>query len=96
MSESIYNISSPELISYNKIINAIKKITGLKCDVISMATDQLIAHKIPLPYPIDEHLVYSGDLFCEHFDFSYLGFEEGLRRTYEHFINYRVDHGRSS
>ena len=44
----------------------------------------------PLPFPLDEHLVYSGTLIKSLLDFTYTPLLEGMRETYRY---YRIGHG---
>jgi len=42
--------------------------------------------RIPLPFPLDNHLIYSGTLVQRVLGFEYTPFEEGMKKTYEHYV----------
>jgi nucleoside-diphosphate-sugar epimerase len=78
-----FNLSGEELISYRRFIDVLRIITGEHINVESMNVSQIDVQGIPLPFPLDEHLVYSGTLITKDIGFSYTPFLEGMRTTYE-------------
>jgi 2'-hydroxyisoflavone reductase len=78
-----FNLSGEELISYPRLIDVLGIITGKKIKVDSMKIRQIDELRIPLPFPLDEHLVYSGELITKDIGFSYTPFLDGMKATYE-------------
>jgi nucleoside-diphosphate-sugar epimerase len=81
-----YNLAAEELISYDKLINTLEKITSKRFNVQRLPIARIDAERIPLPFPLDEHLVYSGELIRDTLHFEYMSFLEGMTRTYNHFF----------
>jgi nucleoside-diphosphate-sugar epimerase len=77
-----FNLSGEELISYPRFVDVLRIITGEHIRVESMSVRQIDAQGIPLPFPLDEHLVYSGTLITKDIGFSYTPFLEGMSTTY--------------
>jgi nucleoside-diphosphate-sugar epimerase len=86
-----FNLSAEELICYDRLIEVLEKITGKRFNVQRLSVAKIDADRIPLPFPLDEHLVYSGELIKEALDFQYMSFEEGMTRTYNHFFGIDKD-----
>jgi len=80
-----FNLSGEELISYTRFVDVLRIITGKHISVESMSVHQIDALGIPLPFPLDEHLIYSGTLITKEIGFSYTPFVEGMRETYAWF-----------
>jgi len=84
--DNAYNLSAPELISYDKLVGTLEKITGRQLDLQRLPIARIDAERIPLPFPLDEHLVYSGEKIAKALDFEYMSFLEGMTRTYNCFF----------
>ena len=77
-----FNLSGEELISYPGFIDVLRIITGEHIRIESMSVHQIDDLRIPLPFPLDEHLIYSGTLITKDIGFSYTPFIEGMSATY--------------
>ncbi|PKN37303.1 MAG: sugar dehydratase [Deltaproteobacteria bacterium HGW-Deltaproteobacteria-2] len=77
-----FNLSGKELISYTRFVDVLRIITRKHISIESMSINQIDALGIPLPFPLDEHLIYSGMLITKDMDFSYTPFVEGMSATY--------------
>jgi nucleoside-diphosphate-sugar epimerase len=77
-----FNLSGEELISYSRFVDVLRIITGEHIKVEHRSINQIDAQGIPLPFPLDEHLVYSGTLITKDIGFSYTTFIEGMSATY--------------
>lgn len=86
-----FNASSGELLSYRRLMEVFEIVTGEELHIETLPLDAIV-EKISLPFPLDEHLVYSGTLVQSIMDFSYTPFVEGMRKTYRY---YRIGHGLS-
>ena len=86
-----YNLSAGELICYDKLIDVLEKITAKTFNVQRLSVVKIDAERIPLPFPLEEHLVYSGELIRDILNFKYMSFYEGMTRTYNYFFG--IDKG---
>jgi nucleoside-diphosphate-sugar epimerase len=77
-----FNLSSDELISYPRIVEVLEGIIGKKIPVVRKSVKEINRERVPLPFPIDEHLVYSGVKMQRLLDFDYTPFANGLRETF--------------
>ena len=76
------NLSSTELISYSGFIRTLRRITGKTITVRKLPSREIINQKIPLPFPIDQHLIYSGNAVLNEVKFQYTPFTDGMGDTY--------------
>jgi nucleoside-diphosphate-sugar epimerase len=81
-----FNASADELISYGRLIQVLQIITQKDFKVKEMAVEQINAQQIPLPFPLNEHLIYSGALSQSILGFQYTSFLEGMRETYQYYL----------
>lgn len=77
-----YNVSTDELISYDRLIGVLETIISRKLTIQRMRISEIDAKRIPLPFPLDEHLIYSGALLQQTLNYEYMPFLEGMRKTY--------------
>jgi nucleoside-diphosphate-sugar epimerase len=85
-----FNASAEELISYPRLLEILEEVTGIHPRITTMSTEEIEARQIPLPFPLDEHLVYDGSLLKDIMDFHYTPFLEGMEETYRY---YRIGRG---
>lgn len=81
------NLSGRELISYSGFIRVLRLITGKIITVRKMSVRDIISKKIPLPFPINQHLIYSGDALLKLLNFKYTNFLDGMKETYDFYKN---------
>lgn len=84
-----FNLAGDELVSYRRLVNLLEAITGKTMSVVLMSPREIEAANIPLPFPLDHHLVYSGRKLERTLDFAFTPMLLGLRRTLEHYIAVR-------
>lgn len=77
------NLSGHELISYTGFIRTLRQITGKTITVRKLPLREIISQKIPLPFPIDQHLIYSGNAILKEMKFQYTSFADGMEETYK-------------
>jgi nucleoside-diphosphate-sugar epimerase len=85
-----FNASGGELISYERLVEVFEDITGVQLNVQRKPIDEIVDRQIPLPFPLDEHLIYSGTLVQSIMSFEYTPFHEGMAETYRY---YRIGRG---
>ena len=81
-----FNLASDELISYPRIVEVLEEITGKKIPVVRKPVAEINRERIPLPFPMDEHLVYSGAKLQRLLDFDYTPFAAGMRQTFNYYL----------
>jgi len=84
-----FNVASEELISYDLLIEVLEEIASRKLDVRRMSIADIDAEGIPLPFPLEEQLIYSGSLLQGILGYTFMPFAEGMRRTYNWY--FRID-----
>ena len=75
--------------AYHGVIEVLEEITHKKFNIRRQPINIIEAQRIPLPFPLEEHLVYSGSLLQETLNYQYMSFIEGMTRTYNWF--FKVD-----
>ncbi len=80
-----FNISGKELISYGRLIEILEHISEKKLNTIRMSLDEINKNAVPLPFPPDTHLIYSGKRIQHILKFEYMAFAHGMRKTYEYY-----------
>ncbi len=81
-----FNLTGPELISYRRLVEILEIISGNMIPYQTMSTSEIDRQRIPLPFPLDSHLIYSGTHIQKILDFNYTPFEQGMKKTYEHYM----------
>lgn len=77
-----FNLSGEELVSYLRFVNVLRIITGEHINERVMSVQQIDEQGVPLPFPLDEHMVYSGTLITKDIGFLYAPFLDGMKATY--------------
>ena len=81
-----FNVAGDELISYERYVEVLEQIADQKLHIQHMNVDEINRKGIPLPFPLDEHLIYSGAGIRDVLKYEYMPFEEGMRETYKYFV----------
>ncbi|HDL07714.1 MAG TPA: NAD-dependent epimerase/dehydratase family protein [Desulfobacteraceae bacterium] len=81
-----FNLSGEEMISYKRLIEVFRKVTGKKIATKKMNSKKIDQMRIPLPFPLDNHLIYSGTLIKDVLNFHYAPFEDEMKKTYQFYI----------
>jgi 2'-hydroxyisoflavone reductase len=79
------NAAGRELVSYGELVRVMEAATGRAFVRNQMSCRELAESGLALPFPIDEHLVYSGALSEERLGFKYTGFMDGMKRTWAYY-----------
>ena len=78
-----FNLNAPELVSYGRLIEIFEYVTGREIPKRFMSVIKIDQNRIPLPFPLDSHLIYSGDLIQQVLSFTYMSIIDGMQRTYD-------------
>ncbi len=85
---AVFNLAGPELVSYTRYVEVLEEVTGKTLPAWPMPPEEIDARRIPLPFPLNQHLVYSGDLFSKTFGFIYTPFSEGMRAAWDWWLEH--------
>jgi len=80
-----FNVAGEELVSYQRMVELFEEISGKTVSTQKMSIAEINEKRIPLPFPLDSHLVYSGGKICEVLRFEYTPFLNGMRRAYQYY-----------
>lgn len=78
-----YNLAAEELISYDKLIEALEQVSGNSIKTKRLSIETINKDNIPLPFPLDQHEIYSGSLLVGTLNLKLTPFIEGLKETFE-------------
>ncbi len=86
-------MSAEEMISYQKLINVFEEISGVRIKTREYSCEEIERRNIPLPFPMEQHELYSGLLISKTLNFKYTPFAKGMKDTFEfykkHFFKHR-------
>ena len=80
---NIYQLSAPR---GNILRLSVKKTLKTRLDKICQQgrhNQNVYAQEIPLPFPLDQNDLFSGEKASKDFDFEYTAFTRGMRETFE-------------
>ncbi|MGV8073198.1 MAG: NAD-dependent epimerase/dehydratase family protein [Syntrophobacteraceae bacterium] len=83
--EDALNVCSPELISYRRLAQELEAISGRSVTIQEMPPAEIDRLRIPLPFPLDHHLIYSSAKIRETLDIHFTTFAEGMRQTWRYY-----------
>lgn len=83
-----YNLSAEELISYKKLIKVLKEVSGIFITTKKYTIKEINQNNIPLPFPLDQHELYSGSLIAGTLNFQYTPFVKGIKEAFEFYKKY--------
>lgn len=81
-----FNLASDELISYPRLVEVLEKITGKRIPVVRKTVEEITRERIPLPFPLDEHLVYSGARLRQVLNLTHTPLTIGMRETFNYYL----------
>ncbi|AVR89959.1 SDR family oxidoreductase [Thauera aromatica] len=84
--DETFNLASAEAVSYARIVDALGEITGKAVDTLPLPAAEIARRKLPLPFPIDEDLVYDGTKIDRLFGFEHTPFHVGLREALKYYL----------
>jgi len=83
-----YNLSAPELISYEKLIQTLASITDAPIKQKRLDVETIERERIPLPFPLEQHELFSGEAICDALSLAYTPFYDGLKESFEFYKKY--------
>lgn len=85
-----FNLAGGDLVSYRRLIEVMEEVTGRKIRVRTMSARAIDEKKIPLPFPLQDHLIYSGVLIQRVTGIEYIPFVEGMKKTYKFYADQKA------
>ncbi|MBI5588841.1 MAG: NAD-dependent epimerase/dehydratase family protein [Deltaproteobacteria bacterium] len=89
--DRILNLSAPDAVSYPQLVEVIETISGQKLKYSQLSSTEIIKQGIPLPFPLDNHLLYDGTQIQKLSDIPYTPFLQGMQKTYSHYLKIQED-----
>lgn len=83
-----YNLAAEELISYDKLIEVLEQVSGSSIKTKHLSIQTINKDNIPLPFPLDQHEIYSGSLLAGTLNFRFTPFVEGMQESFEFYKKY--------
>ena len=80
-----FNVCSEQLVSYQGLMDAFEKVCSKKISIRKLSVPEIEEMQIPLPFPLDSHLVYSGTKLQRLLAFEYTSIEDGMKSTYDYY-----------
>jgi nucleoside-diphosphate-sugar epimerase len=81
--DTVLNAVSDEYVSYRTYIQTLAKISGKKIRTVRMSVANIEKERIPLPFSIDQHQIYSGTRLYRKLGFQPTPLVLGMKKTYE-------------
>ena len=85
VSGEAFNVCGPELVSYQRLVEVCEIITGRRLRIEKRSPFEIDNRRIPLPFPLDHHLIYSCEKIREATGFTFTPFLEGMRETWQYY-----------
>ncbi len=79
------NVASEELVSYPRLYEVFKNVTNKDFETIDMDIETINSKRIPIPFPPDIHLVYSGKKLQDILGVKFTPLMDGMKRTYAYY-----------
>ena len=83
----VFNLASPEAQNYGTFMETLKACTDLPVRTYDVTVEQVLERNLPLPFPLDEDELYSGQKVTDTFGYSYTPFLTGMKKTVSVFTN---------
>jgi 2'-hydroxyisoflavone reductase len=80
-----FNVAGEERISYAMMADMIEEVCGRKIQRRIMSINEIIAEKVPMPFPPDEHLLYDGSKLRNVLGFEHTPFLLGIAKTWRNY-----------
>ena len=81
--QQAFNLAAEELISYLRLIEVLQEIMNRRVSLEKLESQEIYKQNIPLPFPLEQHLIYSGDLIRRLLGFDYAPFALEMKRTWD-------------
>lgn len=83
-------VTADELVCYDRLLEILQELAGGSLEIQRKPVRIIETRGIPLPFPLTEHLAYSGARLRDVLAFRYTPLAEGLARTYDWYREHRA------
>jgi nucleoside-diphosphate-sugar epimerase len=80
-----FNLSAPEHVTYSLLMEEFERANEAPFKIYPLSIEQISSEKIPIPFPVTNDELYSGEKFEKTFGFSYTDFSQGMEKTFRAF-----------
>jgi nucleoside-diphosphate-sugar epimerase len=80
--DQVFNLAAEDLVSYRRLVDVLEEVVGRRLPVKTLPPSEIDRRRLPLPFPLDSHLIYSGERIKSALHFAYTPFAEGMKQTY--------------
>ncbi|MFH2045817.1 MAG: NAD-dependent epimerase/dehydratase family protein [Pseudomonadota bacterium] len=80
-----FNLAGVEEVTYTSLLSELERCYGAPFPKQPVTVSQVIAENIPLPFPLDEDDLCSGEKMTQRFGFEYTSFSAGMDKTFTAF-----------
>jgi len=80
--DKAFNLAERESITYDKLMSIFEQCNGEPFRTLKVTVAQVLDENIPLPFPLTENVLISGESFASTFAFNYTPFREGMEKTF--------------
>jgi len=81
----VFNLASPEVQTYDTFMNVLSECAEQPIKTTPVSVQQVLEQNLPLPWPLDNNLIYSGKKITDTFDYHYTPFLTGMKKTFSVF-----------
>lgn len=85
--DNVFNLAGPERITYERLLADFERFNGGPFQTSEVTVQQALDEHIPLPFPLTDDDLCSGEKFRDTFHFSYTPFAEGMEKTFKIFYS---------
>jgi nucleoside-diphosphate-sugar epimerase len=85
-----FNLAGVEAVTYTRLIGDFERFNGGSFDTRSVTVEEIERDHLPLPFPLTDDDLVSGEKFARTFDFKYTPFSEGMENTFKSFYSLDV------
>ena len=83
----IFNLAGTEAVTYPTLLKELERCNGAQFETMDVTVAQVEKENIPLPFPLTGDTLVNGEKFARTFDFNYLPFYEGMKKTFDVFFS---------
>ena len=83
----VFNLSGKESVTYEQLISDFERYNSGPFDIREVTVQEVLDKGIPLPFPLTDDMLYSGEKIAEALEFEYTPFSEGMEKTFKIFYS---------
>ena len=83
-----YNLAAEEMISYGRLEQVLKEVSDIDFGTEYMPVRKVIEDRIPLPFPLEGHELFSGAKISSLLEYDYTPFMEGMKKSFDFYRKY--------